>query len=173
VTVKFEGHITTVFPGISTVTAKPTSRFWRPSTGTWYIRYSSSGYNPATFGQYQWGLPGDVPVSGDFDGDRKTDLVVFRPSSGGWLLRLSSAGYSINSFAYYQWGLPGDQPIALDFDGDGTDDLVVFRQDTGEWYMLFSSNGFSTANYGWAQWACLETCFQGKGSPFYSSRLPP
>ena len=57
---------------------------YRPSTGTWFIRHSSTGY--ATSASYQWGLSTDVPVPGDFDGDAKTDLAVWRPSTGTWYL---------------------------------------------------------------------------------------
>ena len=46
---------------------------FRPSSGTWYVRYSSLGYNVAESDQVQWGLPGDIPIAGDFDGDGKTD----------------------------------------------------------------------------------------------------
>ena len=54
---------------------------------------------------YQWGLPTDVPLVGDFDGDGKTDLAVFRPEEGGWYVRHSSSNYSDASWAWYQWGL--------------------------------------------------------------------
>jgi hypothetical protein len=115
---------------------------FRPSNGTWYIRYSSLGYNGAN--TYQWGLPGDIPISGDFDGDGKTDLTVFRPSNGTWYIRYSSLGY--NGANTYQWGLPGDIPISGDFDGDGKTDLTVFRPSNGTWYILYSSLGYSAAN---------------------------
>ena len=57
---------------------------------------------------YQWGLDGDTPVPGDFDGDRKTDIAVFRPSTGIWYVRPSGNPGAPGS---YQWGLPGDIPI--------------------------------------------------------------
>ena len=42
---------------------------FRPSTGVWYIRNSSAGYDVAFARAVQWGLPGDVPIAGDFDRD--------------------------------------------------------------------------------------------------------
>ena len=58
----------------------------------------------------QWGLPTDIPLPSDFDGDACTDLVVYRPSSGEWFIRYSSAVYSSVS-SPYQWGLASDVPI--------------------------------------------------------------
>lgn len=34
----------------------------------------------------QFGLPGDVPVAGDYDGDGLVDIAVFRPALGVWLI---------------------------------------------------------------------------------------
>ena len=41
-------------------------------------------------------LSTDIPLVTDFDGDGKTDLVVYRPSDGGWYVRYSSLGYDLN-----------------------------------------------------------------------------
>ena len=67
----------------------------------WRIRLSGGGEIVQP-----WGLNGDTPVPGDFDGDGIYDLGVFRPSEGRWYLLQSTAG--MNSFS---WGLTGDEPI--------------------------------------------------------------
>ena len=128
---------------------------------------------------YQWGLPGDIPLAGDFDGDGRTDLAIFRPSDGTWWIRYSSRdydplrasvfqwglpgdipvsgdfdndGYSLSTYTYYQWGLPGDVPLSIDLDGDGQNELAVFRPSTGEWWVRYSTYGYELRYYGWYQW---------------------
>jgi hypothetical protein len=75
---------------------------YRPSTGVWYIRQSSTG-NAAIV---RWGISEDLPVVGDYDGDGKDDIAVFRPSTGVWYIFRSSDG----AFQIGQWGLTGDLP---------------------------------------------------------------
>jgi hypothetical protein len=79
---------------------------FRRSSGTWFVRLSSQGFSVATAATLQWGLPGDVPLIGDFDGDGRSDVTVFRPSTGTWYVRYSSQ--SFNAADAFQWGLPDD-----------------------------------------------------------------
>jgi uncharacterized protein YegP (UPF0339 family) len=99
---------------------------------------------------FQWGLPGDVPIAGDFDGDGKSDISVYRPSTGEWFLRLSTQNYGIMvGNWYYQWGVPGDQPVGGDFDGDGKTDIAIYRPSTGEWYLRLSTQNYAIAAGNW------------------------
>jgi hypothetical protein len=109
----------------------------RPSNGAWYVlRSSDGGFNIAPFG-----LSGDKPVPGDFDGDGKSDFVIFRPSEGVWYIFGSTAGFSAAQF-----GLSGDRPLQADFDGDGKRDIAIFRPGTNIWYQLQSSTGAFVIN---------------------------
>jgi hypothetical protein len=121
---------------------------WRPDTAEWSVQltdwripsrlpneFPGGEYN----GHYQWGLPGDVPLTADFDRDGLADLAVWRPSNGVWYVRQSSVDYSRATPLVFQWGLPGDIPIAGDFDGDGRADFAVWRPGDGAWYIWFNN----------------------------------
>ena len=120
---------------------------YQSSTGTWNIL----NLIPGTSGSlqfrgarvaYQWGLDGDMPVPGDYDGDGRTDPAVYRPANGVWYLLRSSTNFTTS--AAIQWGLPGDVPVPGDYDGDGVTDFAVYRPSNGVWYLLKSSTGFTT-----------------------------
>jgi hypothetical protein len=82
---------------------------YRPNEGMWYVLSSSTSYG--TWTSYQWGLPGDISIASDFDGDGRTDLAVWRPTTGEWFIRYSADNYSYASWKSFQWGLPGDIPL--------------------------------------------------------------
>lgn len=87
--------------------------------------------------QTRWGGGSDIPISGDFDGDGKTDYGVF--SNGIWNILKSSTG---NSSSYsIAWGSAGDTPVVGDFDGDGRSDITVFSGH--DWKILKSSSYFT------------------------------
>ena len=77
---------------------------FRPSTGEWWIVNSST----AT-GWQAWGLTGDVPVPGDYDGDGKAEMAVFRPSTGEWWIINSSTA----TWVVQTWGGDADIPTRM------------------------------------------------------------
>ncbi|MEJ7700230.1 MAG: VCBS repeat-containing protein [Pyrinomonadaceae bacterium] len=97
-------------------TANPQSYF--------YILPSTS---PNTFISQPWGTIGDKPVTGDFDGDGKTDFCVARRANNQivWIILPSGGG----AVRYVPFGLASDREnsTAADFNGDGRDDLIVTR----------------------------------------------
>jgi hypothetical protein len=117
---------------------------FRPSDGVWYSQ-NSNGFSAQAFGG-----PNDKVVSGDYDGDGKTDAAVVQSVSGYsvWNIRRSSDGGT----TVEQFGLSGDVAARGDFDGDGRGDLAVFRPSNGVWYVKNSSTGgYSIVQFGLAE----------------------
>ena len=73
--------------------------------------------------QGESGLSALQPVSGDFDGDGKTDPTLW--NSGTWIIQRSALGPLIVEF-----GQPGDIPLGGDFNGDTVDDIAYYRPST-------------------------------------------
>jgi hypothetical protein len=122
---------------------------WRPSTGTWYVLGGVPGSAQVGYG---WGINGDIPAPGDYDGDGKTDFSIVRPpsTSGGtgvWWIMYSST----NTYTSIPFGLicppttTCDKLAQADYDGDGKTDPAVFRSSNATWYILPSTG---TSFYG-------------------------
>jgi hypothetical protein len=82
----------------------------------------------------RFGKPGDVPLSGDWNGDRVDTPGAF--SDGTFRLRSrNTSGPATRTFAF---GRPGDVPVVGDWDGNGTDTIGVVRGNT--WYLRNSNS---------------------------------
>ena len=108
-----------------------TTGVFRPSNGALYLKHKNeSGFADV---QINYGIGGDYPVVGDWDGDGDVTIGVYR--NGYFYLRSSNTiGFADKVFPF---GMPGDQPIAGDWDGDGVDTIGVYRNGT---FMLRNSN---------------------------------
>jgi hypothetical protein len=133
---------TVTISGVGTITGDFGMRDVQPAQPVVYSMTSSPAVATLTAvvtGPMNWGIPGDVPVPGDYDGDGRTDTATYRPSNGYWYVVNSSNGLA----SARAWGQPalGDMPVPADYDGDGRADVAVYRQFTGEWFIVRSGNG--------------------------------
>lgn len=94
---------------------------FRPSTGQWFLDIYFDGIAEMTV---NYGMQGDKPVSGDWNGDGRDGIGVYRPSKGTWYLDDNLDGITDRTV---QFGSKQDLPIAGDWNGDGKTEIGLFR----------------------------------------------
>ncbi len=123
--------------------------------GNWTIKKSSNGQTQTV----TWGTSGDIPTVGDFDGDGKSDCVIYRPSTNvWWILQSSNGSYTATTF-----GSAGDITAQGNYDGDTKTDIAVYRPSTGDWHILGSSSGYYSFQWGLASDIPVPADFDGDG----------
>ena len=113
------------------ILSKDTTGVFRPSNGLLYLKNSNTtGFADVAI---NYGLGGDYPVVGDWDGNGTVTIGIYRNAK--FYLRNS------NSLGFADWviafGQAGDQPVAGDWDGDGIDTIGVYRQ--GQFFLRNSN----------------------------------
>jgi hypothetical protein len=120
---------------------------YRPATGQWFFDLDNNGWTQcqADGGTdlclTQFGSPGDIPVTGDWDGNGTTEVGVYR--QGTWYLDANGNGAwdpeldtVIDNF-----GSLTDNPVTGDMDGDGISEVGVYRPATGQWFFDLDHSG--------------------------------
>ncbi len=92
---------------------------------------------------YNFGLTGDLPVSGDWNRDGKFEIGVFRPSMHTFYLDNNGNGVwnGASVDRQYNFGLTGDSPVYGDWNNDGIAEIGVFRNSNHMFYLDYSGNG--------------------------------
>ena len=119
-----------------------------------------------------WATQSNVrPLTGDFNGDGRTDVALLRQNSGWSTLPVAlangSGGWSIVNASvgdFAGWATQsGVRPLIGDFNGDGRTDVALLRQNAGWATMPVAlangSGGWTIANQGvgdFAGWATVD-----------------
>lgn len=120
-----------------------------------YFYYRGSLNNPnGTVTYVPWGVNGDRPYVGDFDGDGKTDVAVQRTENSVGVHYILQSSNGSARVAYFGNGSSGDSIVPGDYNGDGRTDIAVRRTENGSkvWYVTtdfgatLSSTVFGTTN---------------------------
>ena len=122
--------------------------------GIWYLDANQSwdwnGTEPGNdiLGEFGIGLVGEVPVTGDWNGDGVTDIGVYL--DGIWYLDMNNNwqwdGEEVDVKGVFGIGLTGEVPVTGDWNGDGITEIGVYLD--GIWYL--------EANRSW-EWEGEET----------------
>jgi hypothetical protein len=87
------------------------------------------------------GVPGDIPIVGDWNGSGATKVGVYRPSNGLFLLDYDGDGQFTAADKAYSLGVgvqAGDIPVVGDWNGDGRAKVGIFRQG---YFWILDTNG--------------------------------
>jgi hypothetical protein len=137
----FTWHLSVIDAGLPRVSQKSTrvtDVVWRPAmfveraewqasrlrAGIWTIHSSAESGETGESQSLTFGIPGAIPVTGDWNGDGRTELGLFY--NGEWFLDLNGNGVWDAEDLWCKLGAEGDKPVVGDWDGDGKDDIGVF-----------------------------------------------
>jgi len=111
------------------------------ATASWQLRRPDG-----TVDRFVFGVPGDLPLLGDWDCNTSDTVGVYRPTTGFVYLRNSnSIGFGDKSFFF---GLAGDIPLVGDFDGNGCDSVSIYRPSQAKVYVSNRlETGFAENSY--------------------------
>jgi hypothetical protein len=110
-----------------------------PTTGQWFLRDDGGGTT-----SFYYGVPGDVPIVGDWNCDGIDTPGMYRRSNGFVYLRNSNT-QGVGEISYF-FGDQGDIPLAGDWNGNGCDTVSIYRPSEGRVYVI-NHLGTAVADY--------------------------
>jgi RHS repeat-associated protein len=138
--------------------------------GNWHMALSTgSGWQAPVWGGGPGpGIPvGNQCLTGDFNGDGKTDMACYTGAGGNWHMALATG----SGWQAPVWGsgpgpaIPvGNQCLTGDFNGDGKTDVACYTGAGGSWHVAQSSGSDWQASF----WSAGP----GPGIPIFNQCLP-
>ena len=119
------------------------------------ISNGNNGFNDAIFATISTSVQWVNFVTGDFNGDHKTDVAARDNVAGNWWVGINTG----NAFSFSVWATWSASPAitwadvqAADFNGDGKDDIIGRYLQGGTWW-VGASLGTSFNTTKWASWS--------------------
>ena len=120
---------------------------YRPSSSQWFFDFDRDGKTDHRINN--WGIAGDLPVSGNFAGNGRTGIAVYRPSNNGqWFFDFDLDG--VTDKRIDNWGRASDLPLAGDFEDSGKAGIALYRPSDRTWYFDYDLDG--KTNHRIPQW---------------------
>ena len=86
---------------------------------------------PADAGSFPFGINGDTPLAGDWNGNGIDTIGVYRPSDQGFYL----SNDNVTTAGSFGFGSPGDLPVTGDWNCDGMVTIGVYRPSTQTFHL--------------------------------------
>lgn len=119
--------------------------WYDPGTGVANFWWSSGDRTFAHQNGFNLGVgpaTGFTVFTGDFDGDRRTDIFLYRPGSGEDYILWSNGARTFSARALGSAGMTGTYvPATGDFDSDGRDDVLWYGPSSGAVHMWWAIAG--------------------------------
>ena len=120
---------------------------FRPPQAAFYLK---PGDYPTTDTIFTaWGLNTDLPITGDWNGDGKTEVGIYRPITATFYLKPND--WPIHQATVISYGTSTDLPITGDWNGDGITEVGVYRPSTATFYLRpgdYPTTGETVISYG-------------------------
>lgn len=123
----------------------------------WILDYDGSGTETSQDSTPSFGRAGDIPVTGDWNGDGKTEIgtrgvrATLCPAGNCFYLDYdTSSGFGgwdgcSTDICTPGFGLAGDKAVSGDWNDDGITEIGIFRESTRTWALDSNTNsGFGT-----------------------------
>jgi thermitase len=126
--------------GYIVVTRLPTSKVGVYKDGVWYLDYNGNGrWDGASVDRnYNFGGPGNVSLTGDWNGDNKTEIGV--TNGADWYLDINRDGvWNPAQDQHCFFGVIGYTPVVGDWTGNGT--TKIGETNGADWYLDTNANG--------------------------------
>ena len=128
--------------------------FNQGTAGDVYVATSTgAGFAGTTVKWHEFFAPaGETPLTGDFNGDGKDDIVTFTHGSLNDVYVALSTGSSFGAGVKWHdfFGLAGEVPAVGDVNGDGRDDVITFtRNNLADVYVALSTGSSFAAAVKW------------------------